>query len=180
MRSHRTYFIILFMVFFVSCQQEIKKPQRKPLSQDSINERLIHANINMLKTEKEEINDYIKRYNWNMQTTASGLCYMIYQHGNGKQAKLNTKVKINYTSSLLNGINLYSSKKDGVKSFITGKAEVVNGLEEGILLLKVGDKAKFILPSHLAFGLVGDQNKIPRKAALVYDVELIDVKEIIN
>jgi FKBP-type peptidyl-prolyl cis-trans isomerase len=168
------------MLFFTCCQQEIKKPQQKQLSQDTINERLIHANINLNKNENEQINDYIKRYHWEMQTTASGLRYMIYQHGNGKQAKLNTRIKIHYKSSLLNGISLYSSDVDGVKSFVTGKAEVENGLEEGILLLKVGDKAKFILPSHLAFGLVGDQKKIPRKAVLVYDVELIEVKEMIK
>ena len=41
--------------------------------------------------------------------------------------------------------------------------------------MKVGDKAKFIIPSHLAFGLLGDENKIPKRATLVYDVELIDV-----
>jgi FKBP-type peptidyl-prolyl cis-trans isomerase FkpA len=182
MKSSFIYFTLSFVILFLnSCQEDVKKPQsRKTLNQDTINERLIHANINLLKTENEEISNYIKRYQWEMQSTASGLRYMIYQHGKGIQAKLNCRIKINYKSSLLNGISLYSSAEDGVKSFVTGKAEVENGLEEGILLLKVGDKAKFILPSHLAFGLVGDQRKIPRKAALVYDVEVLDVKEIIK
>ena len=49
-------------------------------------------------------------------------------------------------------------------------------LEEGILLLKEGDRAKFIIPSHLAFGLLGDMKKIPAKAVLVYDIELIKIK----
>jgi FKBP-type peptidyl-prolyl cis-trans isomerase FkpA len=49
------------------------------------------------------------------------------------------------------------------------------GLEEGILLMHKGGKAKFILPSHLAFGLIGDQNKIPGKSTLIYDVNLIDL-----
>ena len=41
-----------------------------------------------------------------------------------------------------------------------------SGLEEGLLLMKVGDKAKFIIPSHLAFGLLGDENRIPKEQHL--------------
>jgi FKBP-type peptidyl-prolyl cis-trans isomerase len=53
---------------------------------------------------------------------------------------------------------------------------VESGLEEVILFLKKGDRAKIIIPSHLAFGLVGDGNKIPAMATLVYDLELIELK----
>jgi FKBP-type peptidyl-prolyl cis-trans isomerase len=51
---------------------------------------------------------------------------------------------------------------------------VERGLDEAMQLLKVGDRAKLILPSHLAFGLVGDDNCVPRKAILIYDVQIID------
>ena len=50
------------------------------------------------------------------------------------------------------------------------------GLEEGILFMCEGDRAKFILPSHRAFGLTDDQDKIPPKATLIYDVKLIKIK----
>jgi len=50
-------------------------------------------------------------------------------------------------------------------------------LEEGLLLLHQGDKAKFIIPSHLAYGLLGDQKQIPPGATLVYDVELIQLNK---
>jgi FKBP-type peptidyl-prolyl cis-trans isomerase len=43
------------------------------------------------------------------------------------------------------------------------------------MLMKEGEKAIFIIPSHLAFGLLGDENKIPKRATLVYDVELVQV-----
>ncbi len=49
-------------------------------------------------------------------------------------------------------------------------------MKQGILFLKTGDRVKFILPSHLAFGLAGDGDKIPAKAALVYDIELLELK----
>ncbi|MGE5317418.1 MAG: FKBP-type peptidyl-prolyl cis-trans isomerase, partial [Chloroflexota bacterium] len=40
----------------------------------------------------------------------------------------------------------------------------------------VGDHAKFVIPSHLGFGLIGDQNKVPPKSTLIYDIELLDLK----
>jgi len=50
---------------------------------------------------------------------------------------------------------------------------VISGLEEGILYLSEGDKAKIIIPSHLGYGLLGDLDKnIPPKATLIYDIEL--------
>jgi FKBP-type peptidyl-prolyl cis-trans isomerase FkpA len=77
---------------------------------------------------------------------------------------------------LLNGDLAYSSGQTGPKEFEIGHGGVESGLEEGILLLHVGDHAKFIVPSHLAFGLLGDQNKIPQRATLVYDIELVKLK----
>ncbi len=54
-------------------------------------------------------------------------------------------------------------------------SEVESGLHHGVKHLSVGDKAKFILPSHLAFGTYGDGEKIPSKATLLYDLELIEI-----
>ncbi|NVN96032.1 MAG: FKBP-type peptidyl-prolyl cis-trans isomerase [Bacteroidetes bacterium] len=170
---------ILFCFFLIfvllSCNQQDSKPQKAVLNQDTVDQRMMNVNKILSTDENKQIEDFINRYNWKMNATGSGLRYLIYKQGNGKQVGKNSKIKINYRTSLLNGVTIYNSSIDGVKSFVIGKAEVETGLEEGILLLKVGDKAKFIIPSHLAFGLLGDQKKIPKKATLVYDVELLSV-----
>ena len=54
---------------------------------------------------------------------------------------------------------------------------VETGLHEGIKYMKVGEKAKMILPSHLAHGLIGDSKKIPPRSTIVYDIELLDLKK---
>jgi peptidyl-prolyl cis-trans isomerase A (cyclophilin A) len=53
---------------------------------------------------------------------------------------------------------------------------VIEGWDEGIALLQVGDKARFVIPSHLGYGSRGAGGVIPPNATLIFDVELMDVK----
>jgi FKBP-type peptidyl-prolyl cis-trans isomerase len=77
---------------------------------------------------------------------------------------------------LIDGSEIYSSDQSGNKEFVIGRGGVESGLEEGILLMRQGDRAKFIIPSHLGFGLLGDQDKVPPKSTLIYDLELLELK----
>jgi FKBP-type peptidyl-prolyl cis-trans isomerase FkpA len=166
--------IVLFLASCGSNETQDKKP--KVVYVDSIKKPLENVNKKLVKNENQEIKDFIARYNWNMSETGTGLRYLIYKKGNGASAKKGKIAKFNYEVKLITGEVCYSSKTDGPQEFLIGKGGVVSGLEEGILLLKVGDKAKFIIPSHLAFGLLGDEDKVPKRATLVYDLELLEVK----
>jgi FKBP-type peptidyl-prolyl cis-trans isomerase len=175
--SRNRIFWILALVIVIPACREKSGEKEKPFDPGIYKESLIKANKQMSKSENDLIDDFTRRYGWDMKITGTGLRYMIYQNGNGPQPMKGDGVTINYSVMLLNGDSCYSSKLDGTRQFQlgTGMAEV--GLEEGILLLHLGGKVKFILPSHLAFGLLGDQNKIPPKATLVYDVELTDIRK---
>ncbi len=109
--------------------------------------------------------------------TESGLRYQMIQKGNGKQAEKGRTVSVHYTGSLENGKvfdSSYSRKKP--IEFPLGKGHVIEGWDEGIALLKVGDKARFVIPSHLGYGSQGAGGVIPPNATLIFDVELMDVK----
>lgn len=138
-------------------------------------EPLITANKKAVRLEDEQIRGYIDRMSWKMKETGTGLRYMIYEEGKGETAMNGKIARIEYECRLISGELCYSSQKTGPKEFKIGSGGVESGLEEGILLMRKGDKAKFILPSHLAFGLIGDQDKIPGKATLIYDVHLLDI-----
>jgi FKBP-type peptidyl-prolyl cis-trans isomerase len=71
----------------------------------------------------------------------------------------------------------YTSGNLGEKKFSVSQGGVESGLEEGILMLRVGDKARFIMPPHLAHGLLGDQKKIPPRAIIVYEVEITNISK---
>lgn len=108
--------------------------------------------------------------------TASGLRYKMIQKGNGVKAEKGKKVSVHYEGSLLNGQVFDSSyKRDSPIDFQLGIGQVIPGWDEGISLLQVGDKARFVIPSELAYGSAGAGGVIPPNATLIFDVELMKV-----
>ncbi|NQT78452.1 MAG: FKBP-type peptidyl-prolyl cis-trans isomerase [Bacteroidetes bacterium] len=165
---------MVFVLFLTNCEH--KKRQEEQLNPNDYKESLMEANRHVVKTETQHIEDYLRRHKWDVKETGSGLRYMIYEEGSGPRAEKWKTAVIEYSVRLITGDLVYSSEKDGLLSFLLGKGEVISGLEEAILLMNVGDEAKFIIPSHLAFGLVGDDHLIPGKASLIYDVKLLEIK----
>jgi len=139
-------------------------------------EGLIRNQQQIVKDEAIEIDDYISRRNYNMTTTQTGLRYQVYFRGKGKKLANNEDVvKINYTISLLDGSTVYSSDSSGAMLFKVGKSDVAGGLQEGVKFMHEGDKAIFIVPAHLAYGLTGDGDQIKHYATLVIDAEMLKI-----
>jgi FKBP-type peptidyl-prolyl cis-trans isomerase len=139
-------------------------------------ESLEKVNRYLVRTEADDIENYIRRHGWNMNESGTGLRFEIYEKGNGEPAEKGRIAVLNYQTWLLNGNLVYSSDELGYKEFKIGKGGVESGLEEAILMMKVGDKARLVIPSHLAFSLLGDNNKIPPRSTVVYDIELVTLK----
>ena len=151
--------------------------ESKNINRNDYKEPLMEANRHVVKTENQHIEDFLGRYKWDMIESGSGLRYMIYEEGNGMPAKKGLVATVAYVLKVITGDVVYTSEENGPLSFIIGNGEVISGLEEGILFMNVGDKAKFIIPSHLAYGLVGDGKLIPGKTTLIYDIELLSLKQ---
>lgn len=109
--------------------------------------------------------------------TASGLRYQIIQKGDGAKAEKGKKVSVHYKGQLPDGTVFDSSyKRNQPLEFALGVGQVIPGWDEGVGLLKVGDKARFVIPSDLAYGSAGAGGVIPPNATLIFDVELMGVK----
>lgn len=111
------------------------------------------------------------------EKTDSGLRYQIVQKGNGAQATQGKEISVHYKGQLTDGKVFDSSyqRKQPI-DFTVGVGQVIKGWDEGLQLLKVGDKARLVIPSHLAYGSQGAGGVIPPDATLIFDVELMDVK----
>ena len=127
--------------------------------------------------QKKMAEEALEKLAAGFQKTESGLRYQIIQKGTGKQAEKGKKVSVHYQGALENGQVFDSSyKRKQPIDFTLGVGQVIEGWDEGIALLKVGDKARFVIPSYLGYGSRGAGGVIPPDATLVFDVELMDVK----
>jgi len=127
--------------------------------------------------EKEKQEETLNAASAGFKKTDSGLRYQIIQEGNGQKAEKGAMVSVHYKGQLLNGTEFDSSyKRKQPIDFTIGVGQVIAGWDEGIQLLKVGDKARFVIPSHLAYGSQGAGGVIPPDAPLIFDVELMNVK----
>ena len=111
------------------------------------------------------------------EETASGLRYQIIQKGNGTKAQKGQQVSVHYQGALIDGTVFDSSyKRKEPIEFQLGIGQVISGWDEGLQLLHVGDKARFVIPSDLAYGSAGAGGVIPPDAILVFDVELVNAR----
>jgi FKBP-type peptidyl-prolyl cis-trans isomerase FkpA len=171
MKKAFSFLFALLILGMVSCQHGEKKKAEKtppPLTE----EQLINLNRKLLRQEKRAINAFITAHHWKMKETGTGLHYQCLHRGTGTKAHTGQLATIRYSVKLFDGQQIYS----GTKTFKIGFGGVESGLEEAILLMKKGGESRFILPSHLAYGLSGDGNKIPPHTPIIYHVKLLNLK----
>ena len=108
-------------------------------------------------------------------TTASGLQYTVIKEGIGKSPKATDTVVCHYEGFLTNGTVFDSSVQRGEPASFPLNG-VIAGWTEGLQLMKEGGKTRFFIPYNLAYGEAGAAGAIPPYAALIFDVELIEVK----
>lgn len=129
-----------------------------------------------IEEKKEQQAKEIEKVSKGFQQTDSGLRYQIIQSRDGTQASAGQKVSVHYKGQLLDGTVFDSSyKRQEPIEFVLGQRQVIAGWDEGVSLLKVGDKARFVIPSDLAYGSSGAGGVIPADATLIFDVELVAV-----
>jgi len=108
--------------------------------------------------------------------TESGLQYEVIEKGDGEHPTATDKVKVHYHGTLIDGTVFDSSVERGEPiSFPLNR--VISGWTEGVQLMPVGAKYKFFIPSELAYGERGAGGKIGPNAALIFDVELIEIEK---
>lgn len=127
--------------------------------------------------KKQQEAEAIKNLTNGFEKTNSGLHYQIIHKGNGPKAEKGKTVSVHYKGMLIDGTVFDSSyKRNQPIDFALGVGQVIAGWDEGIGLLNVGDKARLVIPPHLAYGERGAGGVIPPSATLVFDVELKGVK----
>ena len=156
-----------------------KKLEAEPETQIQNINRLVQTRIQAATQKQKELaKPYLEKAakEKNAQKMASGLIYQQIKAGNGVQPKGSDIVKINFTGTFIDGKEFDSSFKHSQPAeFLLGK--IFPCLTEGIGMMKVGGKAKLVCPSDIVYGDKGSPPIIPGGATLVFEVELLGVKD---
>jgi FKBP-type peptidyl-prolyl cis-trans isomerase len=145
----------------------------------------------LLVEEAKTIEAYLAKNKLTAQKTASGLYYVIEKEGTGEVTTPGTTLYVNYAGYLINGTlfdtswpeiakanNMFSEERPYEPLPVNvGMRQVIDGWDEGLMLLKKGSKAKLIIPSPLGYGESGAGEMIPANSILVFDVEVTDAKK---
>lgn len=159
----------------------------------SLNDAIAERNAGLEKLKQDEAADrdkYIAEKGLKPLTTASGLKYIITSPTAKRKPLAGDTVLVNYTGKTLNGKVFDSSIEANAKaagiyqegrpyqplSVVLGQHRVIQGWDEGLLLLNEGSKATFIIPSEIGYGDQGNGPAIPGYSTLVFDLELVKVK----
>jgi len=138
--------------------------------------------ISETRIERNKIaeKDFLKQ---NLETpgiivTESGLRYEIINEGDGQKPAEDDIVLVNYKGALING-NVFEDSSAHTHPEVFPIYELFPGLTEALTLMKVGSTHRIYIPSELAYGEIGRGSEIPPYSALIFDIELLSIEDII-
>lgn len=140
--------------------------------QEAFQKQQAGARDQQLAADQAFMADYAKQSG--VEQTASGMYYKVKASGEGQKPSASSQVTVHYTGKLTNGQVFDSSIQRGqpAKFPVNG---VIAGWQEALQMMNEGDKWEVVIPYDLAYGEQGSHGAIPPYAALVFDVELLEV-----
>lgn len=137
----------------------------------------IDSPATMMQKEEESLKKYIQEKNITVAPTPSGLYFIETLAGKGAKIDTGAWVKVNFSVSLIDGKQIFSTKERGEPiEFEFGKKFDTPGFEEGVSKMVKGGTATLIAPSQIAYGETGKGGIIPPYSTVIYNVEIVDVQ----
>lgn len=164
---------IISTILLISCNNNsfIQKPYIE--KKDDFLEKSSQKSREVYEKENSFLEKYVKSNNLKYKKSNFGLWYSITDTSINEKIKPNDTISIFYIVKKLNYEILYRKKE----TFIVDKSNIIKGLNESVKLLGNKEKGIFIIPSYMAFGFMGDNDKIKSEISLIYEVEIINVKK---
>ncbi len=158
------------VIFLASCEGSSSRPPVQTVERSPEKETLAAVNRQLAAKDKDIIEAFIRRKGWTMEADSEGFYRMLLQRGKGAVITANSTVELRCDVYLLDGTPCYLQQ---TRTFQLNSTAEIAGLHKGLLNLHGGDKVRFIFPPHMAYGLPGDRDKIPPRAIVRMEVEII-------
>lgn len=168
-RALKIVSLLVISCMFFACKEE-KKEQRHVTKEDMIryNQQLVHRDSCVIAS-------YCRDQNLDSVPTASGLWQTIFEDGEGELIAKGDAVELGYVISDIDGTLYYDSQKDGNKKLSVGAGQDVMALDLALLGKRLHSRFTLIVMPDLAYGLLGDENRIEGRRILRYDVVVLDM-----
>lgn len=170
--------IVIFILacLFVACAE---KPAQVPMNKkpvDHTESNIMEANRGLVDIENEDIRHYVDSMKLDFDTTKIGIRYRILAaNPSGEQPKRQQHVKITYSLREFDATDFCTNYKDRTEIVNVGNGELSRGIDEAILMLHQGETGEFIIPSYLAFGVVGKGQCIASRTPIYCRITLMVV-----
>ena len=168
-------FVFAFILLFIGCRNDRPHLPANKLPKDYTTENLLEMNRVLAEKETKEIEAFVEQSELDFTQSPLGFWHHIEYQGNGNQIIKGDKVRVTYNLSLLDGTVCYTPQNKGDKTITIGKFDIIKGLDESLLLLNEGGRGTFIIPSDLAFAMIGDQDCIGAKKTVIYEIKTLEI-----
>ncbi len=166
-KRHLGLLATLCCLLLATACREVPAVDLQPAKDNTLKESLIDANRHIAHSEETQIDAYASRRGWKMSRLPSGTRVMVTHRGQGTPVEYEDTVAITYSVEALNGATVYSNVCDTV---VVGRLQPTRGVDAALRTLRRGDRARLILPSEQAYGVLGDGHRITTRMVLIYDI----------
>jgi len=172
MNCCRLYSFLCMLLLCCSCSSNEPREAIRQAAPSPEMMTLLEVNRHLIEKERDVIENLIRRKKWTMNYHPEGYYSMVIYEGKGKKIQHNSAVELLCKIQLPDGTVCYENQR---RSFNVNKTNEIAGLHQGLLDRRGGDKLRFIFPAHTAYGLPGDKDRIPLRATLIFEVEILNV-----
>ncbi len=178
MLQKRINLLLLVLFAVVSCKQVTPRRPVSHTGKINMNES-IQFNKNLLNFENEQFKQLMEvdsLQTYHQSNLGFWYAYLDQNEVDTYTPKTGDDVKLTYEVLSIEGDLIYSKEEIGVLDYLVDQQELIQGLQEGIKLMKKNEKVLFLLPSQKAYAFHGDEKKIGPNTPLIIKMELLSIK----
>ncbi|MDR3365486.1 MAG: FKBP-type peptidyl-prolyl cis-trans isomerase [Prevotellaceae bacterium] len=170
--KRQSNFLPIYLAFFVLLQGQCGKPERAPYAPVVSQNALWLEEVNRYLSEKEQdiLQSYVNRQQLDMRHSPLGYYYQLVEEGRGEQIAMDDVAQLYGSIFLIDGTPCYTYSERYPLEVKVGSFSGITVLNTALLGVRQGSHLRLVVPAYLAFGLLGDGDRIPPRSSLVCDL----------
>ncbi|MDR0687366.1 MAG: FKBP-type peptidyl-prolyl cis-trans isomerase [Prevotellaceae bacterium] len=157
------------------CSRPREQPPYAPTGQPG-RQRLQEVNRYLSEKEQDVLQSYVRRQQLDMKQSGTGYFYQVVEEGRGKPASKGSVALLCGSIFLIDGTPCYTYSEQHPLEVAMGSFYGITALNTALLGVREGSRVRFVIPAHLAFGLMGDGDRVPPRSPLVCDFFVAKVR----